>query len=119
MDFSSTLVERFWRHVDTSGGPDACWPWTGATQVRRNGQPVGRLFNLHTSNPRVLKAHRVALMIKTGELRDEDACHSCDNSLCCNARHLHWGTHAENMQERKARNRGHVARGKRGRYVAR
>lgn len=103
MDFSPTLIDRFWKYVDTSGGPDACWPWTGATQVRRGGQHVGRLMNRHGAHPSVLKAHRIALMLATGELREEDACHSCDNSLCCNARHLCWGSHSQNMVEQHTR----------------
>ena len=118
MNFSPTLIDRFWRYVDTSAGPDACWPWTGDTQVRRGGQLVGRIFNSKDSHPRVLKAHRVALAIATGEMRDdEDACHRCDNPLCCNARHLHWGSHGENMQEREARHPNHTQRRPDGRYT--
>ena len=115
MEFSPTLIDRFWKSVDTSGGPDACWPWTGHTQARRGGQLVGRIFNLRDSHPRVLKAHRVALAIATGELPDLDACHQCDNSLCCNPKHLRWGTHRENLQE--AVDRGHTHRDAVGRYT--
>lgn len=103
MDFSPTLIERFWAQVDTTAGPDGCWPWLGDTQERRGGRMVGRIFNHKDAHPRVLKAHRVALAIKTGEMREEDACHSCDNPICCNPRHLSWGRHSENMVEQAAR----------------
>ena len=100
MDFSPTLIERFWRNVDTSGGPTACWPWTGSVGVTRGGRHIGRLYNMKTSHPRVLKAHRVALAIATGEMpEDRDACHACDTPLCCNPSHLSWGTHRANMHD--------------------
>lgn len=25
-------MDRFWRKVDTTGGPDACWPWLASKQ---------------------------------------------------------------------------------------
>lgn len=31
------------------------------------------------------------------------ALHSCDNPPCCNPRHLRWGTHTENMADRRIR----------------
>lgn len=31
--------------------------------------------------------------------------HSCDNTLCCNPRHLSWGTSSDNQLDRKARGR--------------
>lgn len=39
------------------------------------------------------------------------AMHSCDNPPCINPDHLRWGTHKENMAEKKAKNRSTKSRG--------
>ena len=31
--------------------------------------------------------------------------HSCDNSICCNPHHLSWGSHQDNMDDMKQRDR--------------
>ena len=73
--------ERFWAKVDTSGGPDACWPWTGAT-----ADGYGRL-RVNGTNTR---AHHFALVR-----------HICHNRLCCNPYHLLTGTHRDNMRDKR------------------
>lgn len=84
----------FWRQVDRSGGPDACWPWTGALNTGGYG-----MFR-HT------RAHRVALNIGKGPYDDAlSALHSCDNRPCCNPSHLRSGTQRENMADMKSRKR--------------
>jgi hypothetical protein len=98
----SSLADRFWAKVDRSAGPTACWPWLGYIgQNRGTGRGYGQIRDTSAgSRGRLLKAHRVALVLKTG--RDEpalDACHECDNSVCCNPGHLFWGTHRENMKD--------------------
>lgn len=101
------LEVRFWEKVDRSGGPDACWPWLGGCTTRRYGSAVYRYGQIRAGAPsrRVLLAHRVALIFATGEAPPElDACHRCDNTLCCNnERHLFWGTHRENMRDYAAK----------------
>ena len=94
------LADRFWEKVDTSGGPDACWPWTAGRTTRSHGPSVYYygLIRAGDGERRILLAHRVALMLDTGEMpEDRDACHTCDNTLCCNPAHLFWGSHRENM----------------------
>ncbi len=109
MDFSPTLVVRFWKYVDVRG-PDECWPWTGYTTRRRGrrqrtnraGAREGRINNQvgGAGTRRMLRASRVALAIATGEWHDDlEACHTCDNPLCCNAKHLYWGSHERNMAD--------------------
>lgn len=93
------FVERFWEKVDKSAGPDACWPWTGATQLRYKSKTV-RQGRIGYTPGRLLLAHRAALMLATGEDRpNHEACHSCDNPICCNPAHLFWGTHRENLHD--------------------
>jgi hypothetical protein len=94
-----SLFDRFWAKVDTSAGPDACHPWTGAVSKRLYGtiQTGGRGTPL-------IKAHRFALVLATGiEPDDKEACHAptCTTSLCCNQRHLRWGTRTENEHDKR------------------
>ncbi len=107
MDFSPTLVDRFWKYVAVTA-PDDCWLWTGYTTRRRGktkrtngaGAREGRISNRVNGQRRMLRATRVALAIATGEWHEDlEACHTCDSSLCCNPTHLYWGPHAQNMAD--------------------
>lgn len=92
-------VDRFWSKVDRSGGPDACWPWTGARS--KHG------YGIFDAGGKTLRAHRVALTLENGPIPDGMlACHRCDNPPCCNPyRCLFPGTHADNMSDRSGRGR--------------
>lgn len=89
----SKIFAKFWGKVDQSGGPDACWPWTG--DKHRKG--YGRAFVYGFSVP----SHRLALTLHSGEPSDDSlhACHTCDNPPCCNPAHLWWGTNSENVRD--------------------
>lgn len=88
--------EAFWLKVDKSGGPDACWPWTGGTNADGYGLFGGD------------RAHRVAWTLAHGPIpAGLHVLHDCDNPPCANPRagHLKLGTHQQNMDDRGARNR--------------
>lgn len=97
--------ERFWSKVDTNVMGDACWQWLGSCS-RSNGYACfwlqGETYN----------ASRIAVILSGRELQPHEfALHTCDNPGCVRPSHLYPGTHAQNMIDRKVRNR--VAKGNR------
>ncbi len=99
-------IARFWSHVDQSGGPDACWPWTAART--RYGHGVFKVKG------RMLRASRVAWALVTDTPIPDSlyACHNCpggDRPECVNPSHLFIGTNADNQQD--AVKKGRIAVG--------
>lgn len=92
--------------VDRSGGPEACWPWTG----RRDRGGYGRIWY----EGRQAYAHRTAWEMANGPVPTKlSICHTCDNPPCCNPAHLFAGTHRENLQDAGRKGRLGKARGER------
>ena len=93
--------ERFWRNVDRSAGKDACWPWTLSRIKDKYGQA-------HYQG-KVWPAHRLAFVLAGNNVGDLFVCHTCDNPICCNPKHLFAGTPADNMMDKV--NKGRQAKG--------
>jgi len=91
---------EFWNQVDTSGGPDACWPWTGRT---RHGFGYGQMRWEGKNTP----SHRIAYLIDRGLASESLASttqvrHRCPGgarAACCNPRHLQSGSAADNRAD--------------------
>jgi hypothetical protein len=113
-DQRARVVATLAANVDRTGGPDACWPWTGRSRTRgygviyTGGAPAER---------RLIKAHRLAFELAyeetTGELPAvapviDHTCHvngvcdrngdACVHRLCCNPGHLNAETLADNTR---------------------
>jgi hypothetical protein len=103
-----TFAERFWATVDTSGGPDSCWPWIG--YLGRNGYGLTK-----DESGKLTNAHRLALEMALGRklAKAEDAMHgeTCVTRACCNQAHLTAGPHKKNMED--AARLGRMQRGER------
>lgn len=102
---AASLADRHGTHVDRSGGPDACWPWTGPTD--RKG--YGRLSRGRRGEG-MAAAHRVAWELAHGPIPGGlCVCHRCDNPPCCNPAHLFLGTIADNNQDMTEKGRHGVS----------
>lgn len=88
-----TIAERFWRKVDQSGGPDACWPWLGKPEKNGYGRfkAAGRKHGAHRMSPELTLGRPLGPKML--------ACHACNTPLCCNPRHLYEGTSAQNVRD--------------------
>ncbi len=84
----------------TMRGEDDCWLWTGAL-VGRDSRPY---FSV---KGRKLLAYRIVYELTTGKTLSSDILirHTCDNRMCCNPKHLIEGSHTQNMNDMKERER--------------
>jgi hypothetical protein len=99
-----TIAQRLDYYVDRSGGPDACWPWTGCLNANGYG-------GIKVDGGAQL-VHRVAWIVANGPIPDgHGVLHRCDNPACINPAHLWTDTHAANMADRDAKRRGGDLRG--------
>jgi len=89
------LAERIWPKVKRTIG---CWLWTGA---------ASRYGVIGTGGHRgVGRVHRLVYEMTKGPIpAGMQVLHSCDTPLCVRPSHLHLGTHADNMEEMRARGR--------------
>lgn len=94
---------RLLSKIDSSGGPDACWPFIGA----RTGQGYGNFY----LDGKYVGAHKAVWLVMEGPIPDglevDHLCHNrdrgcpggvtCPHRMCMNwERHLRLATHREN-----------------------
>lgn len=86
------------KHINM-GDEDECWEWKGTVNAKD-----GRPYFTVAGKRRPSYAH--VLETYTGEKqKGRQVLHSCDNTTCCNPHHLRWGTHQDNMDDMKERER--------------
>lgn len=88
-------AERFWRRVDRSGGPNACWPW-----IWRNGGGQKSKYGSYRYQAKRWDAHRLAYFLRYGKPAEHWHLHKCGNTLCCNPKHIYDGTPKQNSEDR-------------------
>ena len=94
------IIDRYLAKVDKSGGPDACWPWTGSRDKGYGQIHAGPQPGVARNSRKPLKTHRFAYELEFGPIPDGmSVLHRCDNPPCCNPKHLFIGTQADNMHD--------------------
>jgi hypothetical protein len=103
-----SFESRFWSRVDATAGAFSCWPWTG--ELDQDG--YGRIWR----DDKQRRCGRIAMELSGRPLADEEeACHTCDNPICCNPAHLFAGSNLDNIADRHAK--GRDPRGERNRHA--
>ena len=90
------IEERFFDKVNQTAG---CWLWIGCKNT--DGY---RQLALSRGYGKTERAHRISWIIHKGPIpKGMHVLHDCDNTSCVNPKHLHLGTHQDNMAEMYAR----------------
>lgn len=87
-----TAETRYWENVDTSTGPDGCWPWMGTMATTGYGRlKIGAKVRV--------QAHRFGYELQVGPVPVEyHIDHLCRNRACQNVKHLEAVTEGENIR---------------------
>jgi len=98
-DIWARLIAK--RHIDDIRG---CWTWTGT----KDSGGYGRISVRIAGRIRSVAAHRIVAHLKHGlnlSIRNEYACHRCDNPICFNPDHIFVGTPLDNARDCIAKGR--------------
>lgn len=97
-----TMLERFeekFEPVTESG----CWVWTAS----EHGRGYGLFYTgLKRRKGKMEYAHRVSYELYHGvDPEGEEVCHKCDVTSCVNPSHLFLGSHQDNMDDMRGKDR--------------
>ena len=81
------------------GDQSICWEWTGSIN-EKDGRPY------ITINSKRRPSYAIVLELSSGKQQgNQVARHKCDNPICCNPKHLEWGTKQDNSNDMIERER--------------
>ena len=81
----STAADQFWQSVDTSGGPDACWPWDG-NRCDKTSLDGAQVRVAHAAWVFADGGSGIAGIVPDGKYVGHIK--ACRNRRCCNPAHL-------------------------------
>lgn len=95
MPAAAPLHSRINAKINRSGGPEACWLWTGARD--KDGYGIVWVNEQHRGKraARFILAEALGRQLEPNEF----ACHTCDCPPCCNPQHLFPGSAALNHED--------------------
>jgi hypothetical protein len=91
-------ITRFWNKVDKRS-EDECWNYMAG--IDKDG--YGQFWDSNTNKQ--TRAHRYSAEIHLGKEDGMCVCHTCDNPLCVNPKHLFYGTSLDNQNDKVSKNR--------------
>jgi len=93
--FAAPRLNRFWKQVKKS--PNDCWVFRGTPS---------KVYPKLVISGKQISAHRFSYELRHGPIPDGlMVLHTCDCRSCVNPSHLYVGTHQDNMNDMKYRNR--------------
>lgn len=99
------IATDIFKHINMhNGDTNVCWEWKG----KFNAKDERPYFSF---NGKRRPSYAIVLELYKGKSKQKGAMalHSCDNGCepigCCNPNHLSWGSHQDNMDDMKERER--------------
>ena len=87
------------KHINMCGNHD-CWEWKGKLN-EKDGRPYFTIDGKRRPSYVIVLESFTGVKQKKGMV----ARHNCDNPICCSPHHLKWGSHQDNMDDMKGRDR--------------
>lgn len=97
IDIEAMGKRNFWSLMEKRG-QDECWPWIG----KKTKDGYGEIWVGKTP----FIASRVAWALANQKQPEGFVCHSCDNPVCCNPKHLWLGSPKDNVSDMIKKRRG-------------
>lgn len=95
----------FWSKIQPSAD-DHCWPWMRGC----NRQGYGVFGFWRNGRSYQFRASRVVFLLTNGDWPDK-ACHTCDNPICCNPKHIVSASNKWNTRDMLRKGRHRVLKG--------